>query len=91
MMGPINSSRAQTQSGLTQFYRDHLKVLRQLLSALIGRVHGEEDSELHVHLDHVAVGEDERLPLLLLAREHHRDLEVQNEKINECIRSNKDV
>ena len=52
----------------------HLQILRQLLSALVRRVHGEEDAELHVHLDGVAVGEDERLPLLLLAGQHHRDL-----------------
>jgi hypothetical protein len=52
----------------------YLQIFREFLSSLVGRVHGEEDSKLHVHLDRVAVREHERLPLLLLARQHHCDL-----------------
>ena len=52
----------------------YLQIFWQFLTTLIGWVHGQEDSELHVHLDGVAVSEDERLALLLLAGQHHRDL-----------------
>ena len=36
--------------------------------------HGEEDAELGVHVDDVAVSEDELRASLLLARQHDRDL-----------------
>ena len=53
----------------------NLQILRQLLSSLVCRVHGEEDSELQVHFDGVAVSEDESSPFLFLTRQHNRNLE----------------
>ncbi len=62
----------------------YLQIFREFLSSLIGRVHGEEDSELHVHLDRVAVGEHERLPLLLLAGQHHCNLGKRGKAFYDC-------
>ena len=55
-----------------------LEVLWQLLPALVGGVHGEEDAELGVHVHVVAVGEDEVLLLLLLAAQDDGDLRTSS-------------
>ena len=51
-----------------------LEILWQLLPARVARVHGQEDTELGVHVHHVAIREDELLPALFLAREHDVNL-----------------
>ena len=47
-------------------------------SYLISWVHGEEDSELRIHVHVVAVCEDEMLPLLFLAGQNHGNLNDTN-------------
>ena len=44
-----------------------LQVLRELLTPLVGGIHGEEDPELRIHVDRVPVSEDKLFPLLFLA------------------------
>ena len=43
-------------------------------SYLISWVHGEEDSELRIHVHVVSIREDEMLPLLFLAGQNHGNL-----------------
>ena len=52
----------------------NLQVLGQLLATGIARIHREEDTELGIHFDEIAIGEDELPFAFLLTREHDGNL-----------------
>ena len=56
----------------------NLQILRKLLPASIGGIHGNKDAKLRIHINCVSICEDELLSFLLLASENHRDLLSSN-------------